>query len=92
MLKQIVGMIGVKQLHNDPCVFSKLDENHELALIMSVPFDNCAVTSLESGTNCFVSELKKKFKIINGGLLKKHIWADYEWDAQSDGKEVSKLP
>ena len=48
----------------------------ELMLIMSVTVDDCAPTSLETGINCFMAELKKRLKISSGGLLKKYIRVD----------------
>ena len=88
--KWMVESMGMKQSQADPCVFYKLDEKDELMLMVSVTVDDCAVTGLESDIDWFMTELQKRFKITNGGLLKKHLGVDYEWGIQSDGKAFCK--
>ena len=85
-LNYVAETMGMKQSHADPCVFCKLDEKHELASIMSATVDNCAVTGIKLDMHYLKTELKKRFKITNGGLLKKHIVVDYDKGIQSDGK------
>ena len=34
----------------------------------------------------FINELKRRFKITRGGLLKKHLGVDYKWGIREDGK------
>ena len=55
-------------------------------IIVSVNVDDCAMTRLEQDINLVITELQKRLKIANEGLLKKHLGVDYEQVIQSDSK------
>ena len=55
------------------CVFYKLDDKHELMLMVIAVIDECATTGLHANAEWFMNEHEGMFKITRGGMLRNSL-------------------
>jgi len=78
--------VGMEQNQTDRCVFYEKEDGGKPKLILVITVDDCAVGGTREAIEELLDKVESEFNITRGGLLKKHLGADYEWKQDENGK------